>query len=192
MSRPLWSTGYDDSDARREAALAGAAAPDVPALPRLLAGAMGHPTVTLAEHVAVHGLAALDRKAHGADWFRAVGDPAAPGTMLVTITGAVVRSGVREVATGASLSALLDAAGVDGAPSRDVAGPAAARPHDVARPAAAPPRDVVELLPERIVADDWGYPMIDGYPLPPELVAHARRAAADCPALALKLARADG
>ena len=45
-----------------------------------------------------------------------------------------------------------------------------------------------ELLPERVRLDDWGYPIVDGEPLPPELVAHARRAAAACPTLALKLA----
>ncbi len=46
-----------------------------------------------------------------------------------------------------------------------------------------------ELLPERVRRDDWGYPIVDGEPLPPELVAHARRAAAACPTLALKLER---
>ena len=46
-----------------------------------------------------------------------------------------------------------------------------------------------ELLPERVRLDDWGYPIVDGEPLPPELVAHARRAAAACPTLALKLER---
>lgn len=49
-----------------------------------------------------------------------------------------------------------------------------------------------ELLPERIRLDDWGYPIVDDEPLPPELVAHARRAAAVCPTLALKLAAAQG
>ncbi|MBS1869115.1 MAG: ferredoxin [Actinobacteria bacterium] len=44
-----------------------------------------------------------------------------------------------------------------------------------------------ELLPERVRLDDWGYPIVDGAPLEPELVAHARRAAAACPTLALKL-----
>lgn len=44
-----------------------------------------------------------------------------------------------------------------------------------------------ELLPERVMLDDWGYPMVDATPLPPDLVAHARRAAANCPALALRL-----
>jgi ferredoxin len=44
-----------------------------------------------------------------------------------------------------------------------------------------------ELLPERIELDDWGYPIVDGDPLPPDLVALARRAADACPTLALKL-----
>jgi ferredoxin len=44
-----------------------------------------------------------------------------------------------------------------------------------------------ELLPERIWLDDWGYPVIDGEPLTPEIMAHARRAAAACPVFALKL-----
>jgi ferredoxin len=44
-----------------------------------------------------------------------------------------------------------------------------------------------ELLPERIVLDDWGYPMIDDRPLPNELVEHARRAVDACPTLALLL-----
>ena len=42
-----------------------------------------------------------------------------------------------------------------------------------------------ELFPERITLDDWGYPIIDGAPIPPELEEHARRAAAACPTLAL-------
>lgn len=47
----------------------------------------------------------------------------------------------------------------------------------------------VELLPERLRADDWGYPMVDGEPVSGELLAHARRAAAACPTLALRLHR---
>ena len=31
-----------------------------------------------------------------------------------------------------------------------------------------------ELLPERISLDDWGYPIVDQEPLPPELLDHAR------------------
>jgi ferredoxin len=44
-----------------------------------------------------------------------------------------------------------------------------------------------ELFPERITLDDWGYPIIDPKPIPPNLVEHARRAVAACPTLALVL-----
>lgn len=44
-----------------------------------------------------------------------------------------------------------------------------------------------ELVPELITQDDWGYPMFDGRPIPGELMKHARRARAACPALALRL-----
>ncbi|MEA2253167.1 MAG: ferredoxin [Solirubrobacteraceae bacterium] len=46
-----------------------------------------------------------------------------------------------------------------------------------------------ELLPERIVLDDWGYPMIDPH-VPESLHEHAVRAVRSCPALALALRRA--
>ena len=44
-----------------------------------------------------------------------------------------------------------------------------------------------ELLPERIELDEWGYPIVDGTPIPSELLAHAREAAEACPKLALRL-----
>jgi ferredoxin len=44
-----------------------------------------------------------------------------------------------------------------------------------------------ELLPERIELDEWGYPIIDGEPIPADLLAHARAAADACPKLALRL-----
>jgi ferredoxin len=44
-----------------------------------------------------------------------------------------------------------------------------------------------ELLPERISLDEWGYPIVDGRPVPRELEALARRAAAACPTLAIAL-----
>jgi ferredoxin len=47
-----------------------------------------------------------------------------------------------------------------------------------------------ELFPERLRLDDWGYPIVDDAPLPDELLAHARRAVAACPTLALRLAAA--
>jgi ferredoxin len=49
-----------------------------------------------------------------------------------------------------------------------------------------------ELLPEWIRLDDWGYPIIDGRAIPPELMAHARRAVTACPTLALRLDKVAG
>ncbi|HET7901064.1 MAG TPA: NADH-ubiquinone oxidoreductase-F iron-sulfur binding region domain-containing protein [Candidatus Nanopelagicales bacterium] len=47
----------------------------------------------------------------GADWFRAVGDRDVPGTMLVTMGGAVGSPGVLEVPTGTTIRQLLGLAG---------------------------------------------------------------------------------
>lgn len=44
-----------------------------------------------------------------------------------------------------------------------------------------------EVFPERVALDEWGYPVVDGRPLPGRLVKEARRAAAACPTLALRL-----
>jgi ferredoxin len=44
-----------------------------------------------------------------------------------------------------------------------------------------------ELLPEAITLDEWGYPIVDGHPLPVELVDMAKRAARDCPKRAITL-----
>ncbi len=45
----------------------------------------------------------------------------------------------------------------------------------------------IELLPEVITADPWGYPIIDTRPVPVRLLALAKRAVTDCPTLALLL-----
>ena len=45
----------------------------------------------------------------------------------------------------------------------------------------------IELLPELIAADPWGYPIIRPGPVPPRLQQLARRAVAACPTLALML-----
>jgi ferredoxin len=45
----------------------------------------------------------------------------------------------------------------------------------------------VELLPELIRLDDWGYPIIDESQVPPDLVGLARKAVDACPTLALIL-----
>ncbi|MFD2474548.1 ferredoxin [Amycolatopsis silviterrae] len=44
-----------------------------------------------------------------------------------------------------------------------------------------------EILPELITVDEWGYPVVRGETVPETLLAEARRAAAACPALALRL-----
>ena len=44
-----------------------------------------------------------------------------------------------------------------------------------------------ELLPEWVSLDEWGYPVVDAQPLPGQLVKQAKRAAAACPTLALRL-----
>jgi ferredoxin len=44
-----------------------------------------------------------------------------------------------------------------------------------------------ELFPERISLDDWGFPIIDAAPIDASLMAHAKRAVAACPLLALRL-----
>ena len=49
-----------------------------------------------------------------------------------------------------------------------------------------------ELFPERISLDEWGFPIIDDAPIPPSLEKHAKRAVAECPAVALLLARRRG
>jgi ferredoxin len=44
-----------------------------------------------------------------------------------------------------------------------------------------------ELLGEMVTLDEWGYPIVDGSPVPANLVAIARKAARDCPRRALLL-----
>jgi ferredoxin len=46
----------------------------------------------------------------------------------------------------------------------------------------------VELAPELVRADEWGFPIIDGAGVAPELEAVALRAVRACPRRALKLA----
>jgi ferredoxin len=48
-----------------------------------------------------------------------------------------------------------------------------------------------ELLPELITLDDWGFPILATAPVPPQLLAYARRAVRACPRLALTLEPAE-
>ncbi len=59
---------------------------------------------------------------YGASWFREVGTPAAPGTTLVTVSGAVERPGVLEVAMGTRLSDIVYEAGPSGRPMAVIVG----------------------------------------------------------------------
>jgi len=44
-----------------------------------------------------------------------------------------------------------------------------------------------ELLPELVAIDEWGYPMVDGKPVPASLLALAARAAKECPRRAVMM-----
>jgi ferredoxin len=48
-----------------------------------------------------------------------------------------------------------------------------------------------EMLPELMGLDEWGYPILSGRDVPPELGSLARRAVRLCPTLALRLESAN-
>ena len=85
-----------------------------PALPRdrtvitAISGAWGRPTlINNVETLAHIGLIAR----FGPRWFRSVGDEADPGSMLVTLSGALAKCGVSEVPTGTLLTDLIGRSG---------------------------------------------------------------------------------
>ncbi len=71
-------------------------------------GVRGRPTLVQNVETLAH-IALIAR--HGAAWFRALGSPEEPGTLLVTVGGAVRHPGVLEVPGGARLRWVLERAG---------------------------------------------------------------------------------
>jgi NADH:ubiquinone oxidoreductase subunit F (NADH-binding) len=71
-------------------------------------GIGGHPT--LIQNVETLAQLALIAR-HGPDWFRAVGPAPEPGSTLVTLSGALARPGVYEVARGTRIGDLIDQVG---------------------------------------------------------------------------------
>jgi NADH:ubiquinone oxidoreductase subunit F (NADH-binding) len=120
------SAGIDSVDIRVEATPARYVAGEASALVHWLNGGEAKPTFSL-HHMSDKGVANrptlvdnVETLAHvgliaryGAPWFRAVGTAADPGSALVSVSGAASRAGVYEIAMGAGLSPLLDAAGAD-------------------------------------------------------------------------------
>jgi len=86
----------------------GPALPSTTAVPMARRGLGGRPTLVSNAETLAH-LALIVR--YGADAFRASGTAAEPGTMLVTVTGAVTSPGVVEAEVGTPIHRLLAAAG---------------------------------------------------------------------------------
>ncbi|MEE1783199.1 NADH-ubiquinone oxidoreductase-F iron-sulfur binding region domain-containing protein [Streptomyces sp. SP17BM10] len=121
-------------------------------------GVRGRPTLVQNVETLAH-LALIAR--HGAQWFRRAGTAASPGTVLITVTGAVRRPAVLETDPGTPLGTLLRQAGGAERPLQAVlvggfAGTWLPLPHALRRPFdreglaphAAPGAGVIAALPQ--------------------------------------------
>ena len=80
-------------------------------------GVHRHPTLVLNVETLAN-IALIAR--YGPGWFRAVGTPAEPGSVLVTVSGAVTAPGVYEAALGTPIGTLLELAGGPAEPPQAV------------------------------------------------------------------------
>lgn len=87
----------------------GPAIPRDRTVPTSIAGVRGRPTLVNNVETLAH-VALIAR--YGPHWFRTVGDPGDPGTMLITLSGALPRQCVVELPTGTPLRDLLARSGV--------------------------------------------------------------------------------
>lgn len=82
-------------------------------------GVAGRPTLVLNVETLAH-VALIAR--YGDAWFRGLGPSHAPGTTLMTVTGAVANGGVAEVAMGSTLQAVVEACEPHSQPGMVLAG----------------------------------------------------------------------
>ena len=88
----------------------GRAVPRDRTVPTSLSGVRGRPTLVNNVETLAH-VALIAR--YGPQWFRSVGDPETPGTMLITVSGAVSRPAVMEIPCGTTPAEVLARTGID-------------------------------------------------------------------------------